>query len=97
MKKKSGLLIFRGCFTGLFLLVWFIFPIGTAAETTGHNTVILRGDANGDGVVNMADVTTIERMLLGLDAPTESADANGDGQIDMGDVIKVERIICGLE
>ena len=53
------------------------------------------GDANGDGSINMGDVTKIERIILGLDAPTVGADANHDLTIDMGDVVKVERIILG--
>ena len=56
-----------------------------------------RGDANEDGVVDMADVTKVERIILGLDPPTPSADANEDGSIDMADVTKIERIILGLD
>ena len=54
------------------------------------------GDANEDGEVNMGDVTTIERIILDLDAETVGADADGSGEIDMGDVTKAERIILGL-
>ena len=58
------------------------------------NTCI-RGDANEDGVVNMGDVTEVERIILGLDSPTREADANEDGVINMGDVVTIERIILG--
>ncbi len=54
------------------------------------------GDANGDGVVNMADVTKVQRIILGLDPPTIGADANLDGVINMGDVTKIMMIILGL-
>ena len=54
------------------------------------------GDANGDGVVNMADVTKVQRIILGLDPPTIGADANMDGVINMGDVTKIMMIILGL-
>jgi len=59
----------------------------------------LFGDANADGVVNMADVVTVERIILGL-APRDVAanaswDINGDGSfnIDMGDAVRIEKII----
>jgi hypothetical protein len=58
--------------------------------------IFLRGDASGDGTVNMGDVTKVERIILGLEAPTAGADANGDGSINMGDVTSIERIILGL-
>jgi len=56
---------------------------------------IMLGDANGDGGVDMGDVTKIERMILGLDNPSANADANQDGDVDMGDVTKTERLILG--
>lgn len=55
------------------------------------------GDANLDSVVNMADVTKVERIILGLDDPAPCADANQDGEINMADVTKIERIILGLD
>ncbi len=61
------------------------------------NVTVQCGDANGDGVVDMGDVTKVERIILELDSPTPGADANQDGEIDMGDVTKIERIILGLD
>ena len=58
--------------------------------------IFLRGDANGDGVVNMGDATKVMRIILGLDPLTSGADANGDGVVNMGDVTKIELIILGL-
>ncbi len=57
---------------------------------------MIQGDANKDSLVNMADATTIERMILGLIPVNAEADANRNGIIDMGDVVKVERIILGI-
>jgi hypothetical protein len=62
-----------------------------------NQNIWIRGDANGDGLVNMADVTKVERVILGLDPPTAGADANRDGLINMGDVTKIERFILGLD
>jgi hypothetical protein len=59
--------------------------------------VVTAGDANQDGQVTMADVTAIERIILGMDAPSYQADANGNGVINMGDVVKAERIVLGAK
>ena len=58
---------------------------------------VIPGDCNGDGVVNMADVTCVELIILGLKDPTPGADANLDGVINMADVTKIERIILGID
>jgi len=54
------------------------------------------GDANGDGVINAADITKLERIIVGLDGATSGADANADGKINSADITKLERIIAGL-
>jgi hypothetical protein len=54
---------------------------------------ILLGDANNDGFVSPADITAVERIILGLDSPNINADANANGSIDMGDVVKIIRMI----
>ncbi|MEK7353523.1 MAG: dockerin type I domain-containing protein, partial [Chloroflexota bacterium] len=64
--------------------------------TTSLVVVVLPGDANGDGVVNALDITKIERIIIGLDAPTPGADANQDGNINAIDITKTERLIAGL-
>jgi len=57
------------------------------------------GDANADGTVNMADVVTVERIILGLSPRIADAnakwDSNSDGSmnIDMADAIRIEKII----
>lgn len=55
------------------------------------------GDANGDGEINMADVTKVERIIYGIDPPTLEADANQDGIIDWADTTKIVRIIIDLD
>jgi hypothetical protein len=59
--------------------------------------IYLPRDANGDGMINMADVVKIERIILGRDAMTPAADANGDGFVNMGDVTKIERVILEID
>jgi hypothetical protein len=97
--KKSIYFLRLGLIACLLWLAFFSFSVTVSADgnVTNKNTLVLRGDANGDGWVTMSDVSKVERILLGLDVVTPGADANGDGLIDMGDVIKIERIILGLD
>jgi hypothetical protein len=53
------------------------------------------GDANGDGDINMQDVTYTELIILGYTGSTGGADANGDGDVNMGDVTTIELMILG--
>ena len=53
---------------------------------------VLRGDVNGDGRVNVADVTeVIDYMLYGdeVDFNFDAADTNGDGRVNIGDVADI--------
>ncbi len=57
---------------------------------------LLKGDANGDGVVDVADVVAIVNYIL--EKPAENfykaaADVNGDTVIDAADVVSVVNII----
>ncbi len=54
------------------------------------------GDANGDGQVDTADITRVERTIVGLDSATSGADANGDSVINSADITIIERKIAGL-
>lgn len=57
---------------------------------------ILAGDANGDGVVNIADITAIINCING-NAPANfnrtNADVNGDGSINIADITAIINII----
>jgi len=55
------------------------------------------GDANGDGTVNVLDITRVERVITALDPETPGSDANGDGTINVLDITRIERVIAGLE
>ncbi len=56
---------------------------------------LLRGDINGDGRVNAIDITSLERMIAGLDRQLPSGDVNRDGQINVLDITSIERAIAG--
>jgi hypothetical protein len=58
---------------------------------------VLPGDANEDSVVDITDVTAVERIIVELDAPTPGADANQDGNINSLDITKTELIIAELD
>ena len=52
-------------------------------------TTIVRGDVNGDGVANIADVTALVDYLVNQDAAgikTDTADVTSDGTINIADV-----------
>ena len=46
----------------------------------------LRGDVNGDGEVNISDVSTLMNVTLGIAAMNSSCDVNGDGNVNITDV-----------
>lgn len=57
---------------------------------------ITPGDANGDGVVNVADIVAVVRHKMGLDVTGFSipaADMNDDGKADKDDIPLVQKII----
>ena len=56
----------------------------------------MKGDANGDGVVDVADITAIAADILGMTPETfnrNNADVNADGVIDVADITATASII----
>ena len=65
-------------------------------EAPGYFTDYIKGDANGDGVVDVADVVAIVNYILekpGENFNFKAADVNGDEVIDAADVVGVVNII----
>ena len=59
----------------------------------------LRGDANGDGVVDIVDVTTIQRYLAEYEVPVfdaTAADADLDGEVDIIDATLIQRVLLNI-
>ena len=54
----------------------------------------LKGDVNGDGEVNIADVNAIISMILSGNM-NHTGDVNGDTEINIADVNSVIDIILG--
>ncbi len=54
------------------------------------------GDVNGDGKINVTDVTTLVNMILGvIPKNLENGDINGDGKLNVTDVTALVNIILG--
>jgi hypothetical protein len=53
---------------------------------------------NGDGKVNVSDVTKLINMILGI-IPTnqDAADVNADGKVNVSDVTALINIILGID
>lgn len=65
-------------------------------STTFTITIGVKGDANGDNVVNGADVVALINQLLGNGGtPPASADADGDGNVTMADVFYLINFLFG--
>ena len=58
--------------------------------------IALKGDVNGDGKINVSDVTALVNMILGV-IPKDLArgDINGDGNVNVSDVTALVNIILG--
>ncbi|MBN2239050.1 MAG: Ig-like domain-containing protein [Dehalococcoidales bacterium] len=57
----------------------------------------LRGDVNGDGAVNILDMTRVARIILGYEGPVPAADVNGDTLINVLDMTAIIRIILEID
>ncbi|HEY3267620.1 MAG TPA: dockerin type I repeat-containing protein [Armatimonadota bacterium] len=59
-----------------------------------------RGDVNGDGAANLADVVSALRLCAGLEAPrpgwTARADLGADGYVSLTDAVQLARVVCGF-
>ena len=54
----------------------------------------INGDVNGDGAINVSDITALINVIMGITSlPTEFADVNGDGAINVSDITALINII----
>ena len=56
----------------------------------------IKGDVNGDGAVNVADISAIISVMAGSEEYT-NADVNGDGSTNVADISNVISIMAGQE
>ena len=66
---------------------------------TGVSAALLRGDANGDGVLDNKDVVTLFRFVSGdkAGAVAENCDFNDDGETNNKDVTLLFRVLSGFD
>ena len=65
-----------------------------------EETTEKKGDVNGDGSVDVADISAIISVMSGEtedNATTKAADINGDGTVDVADISAVISIMAGEE
>ena len=61
-----------------------------------YGSGILPGDVNGDGNVNISDVTALIDLLLSGGEISAGTDVNGDGQVNISDVTAlINRLLSG--
>ncbi|MEA3281417.1 MAG: cohesin domain-containing protein [Euryarchaeota archaeon] len=65
-----------------------------------YTVLLLNGDVNGDGVVDLYDATYLAKHLLGITGfeviIVEAADVNDDGVIDVADSMYLAKYVLGI-
>lgn len=72
--------------------------LSATCKITVPHVAVLSGDANGDGFVDVSDITAIASFILGIQPDSfikQNADANQDGYIDVSDITYIASIILG--
>ena len=68
--------------------------------TLTMSQTLIKGDANGDGKVDINDVTQIQKKLAGFeieDFRSGSADVTGDGDVTIEDATEIQKYLAGFE
>lgn len=72
---------------------------GTGSTINGNYTIVMLGDANGDGRINSGDLFNIQKSLIQNSSLEEyiskSMDANKDGKINSGDLFIIQKHLLG--
>ena len=77
-------------------LIWLTHYTGSGLSVAKLNC-LQSGDVNGDGRVNVSDVTALVNMILGVTPMNkERADVNGDDKVNVSDVTALINIILGV-
>ena len=76
--------------------------LGTGDEVTIEGatyTIVVYGDANGDGVINTGDAVIVKRAAAELTELTDvqkvALELNGDEKVNTGDAIRIQRVAAG--
>lgn len=86
--------ICRGLLLSLFVVCLII-------SVSAADMLYQYGDSNGDGVINLKDVTDLRRKLaagdVDMSATDGNPDVNGDGVVNLKDVTLLRRYLAGWE
>ncbi len=89
MRRSIQKISFRRCIAVLLILALTV--------TVSAAGLFDCGDVNGDGTINLKDVTQLRRALAAADVVPDSGnpDANGDGAVNLKDVTFLQRYLAG--
>lgn len=95
----SGVTVYRD---GIELVSEATLATGMTASFGGSSyTLVITGDANGDGKITITDVVALQAHVVGKQtlegAYAKAADLNGDGKITITDVVKAARVVVGKD
>ena len=67
---------------------------------TSDYTIVIYGDNNGDGEIDIVDLLKLQKHILGVnkvtDAYLKASDVNKDGVVDIVDLLKVQKHILNI-
>jgi len=72
-------------------------PVKLYRKTTGSN---IKGDANGNGIVDVVDVMLCVNVVLGMPTPVfffDNANIDGNEEVDVTDIMRIVNIILSKE
>lgn len=67
----------------------------TIFESTEDGPVVVKGDVNDDGKINIKDYVKLQKYILNNDITinTDNADMNGDGKVNITDALLLKKIL----
>lgn len=76
-------------------------PMATGFKVQDKYTVIKKGDINGDGKVDTADLLAVQKQLLKIaniesGVKTKAADINNDTKIDTADLLAIQKKLLNI-
>lgn len=76
-------------------------PVPTTEPTTAPPVSVILGDANGDGIITIADATLIQKVAVGFEALsdkyTKASDVDGNGIINVKDATYIQKYNAEIE